>query len=710
MQPPTAQPMNQKLISQARRKPPPVAIPLPASKTLSVAKLTAIALLCATLLYPAFISAQEPIQDPLLRWMDQIAQQQLRQRESVIAEIHTVADAELRKKAVREILLEVLGGLPDYSGPLNPRITGRIEAGSYTIEKVILESLPGFFVTANLYRPNKPGRYPAVLVQSGHTQEGKPEPQRLAANLALKGFVVLAFDPIGQGEREQTYDWQLDAPAAGWSVNEHLQAGAQCILIGQSVARYFIWDAKRALDYLLSRPEVDAARAGAAGCSGGGALTTFIGALDPRLKAVVPSSFVNSYRLLFAGPFTDSEMGFPNFLFRGLDVADLIELSAPTPWLIQATEQDYFTPAGAKLVYEEARRWYSLYGAVDRLRFFVGPGPHGTPLESREGLYEWMIRWLKGGRGDFHEQPVKIYPNHELWATRTGHVEDEPGSRKLYQLILDDFHAKKRQGTMPELEAELRRLQIPTEGSSLVMKILEESSSLEGRLQRIRFESEPGIEIEGRLHIPPSPGRKPAVLLVSDESIAPWAERNAKSGRVVLELTPRDSPAEYDRRPFIGNWKTNARANQIGRNLPAMRAHDILRAVDLLAARSDVDASSIRAAARGVKGIWLMLAAAVDTRISKVWLDRTPHSLRAALERSMNTDLFDGVIPGFALHWDLGDLVKAMGDRPVIWTDPTNWMRRVLPLGPPFKYRYVLGDTTDLASEQDNNYIDEFIR
>src|SRR4029079_4863547 len=178
--------------------------------------------------------------------------------EEALAEIRSAADAERRKKSVRQTLLEILGGLPDYNGPLNPKITGRLVTESYTIEKVIFESLPGFFVTANLYRPNPPGRYPAVLLQSGHTQEGQPEPQRGAANLALKDFVALAFDPVGQGEREQTYNRQLDGPLAGWSVNEHLQAGAQSILVGESVARYFIWDAKRALDYLLSRPEVDA--------------------------------------------------------------------------------------------------------------------------------------------------------------------------------------------------------------------------------------------------------------------------------------------------------------------------------------------------------------------------------------------------------------------------------------------------------------------
>src|SRR5437016_6109786 len=586
-------------------------------------KQTTIALLGATFWRLSSLSAQQPAPDPLLRWMDQIAQRQLQQRENAISEIRSVADAERRKQFVRETFLALIGGLPDYNGPLNPRITGRIESENYTIEKVIFESLPGFYVTANLYRPNQSGRYPGVLLQAGHTQEGKPEGQRLAANLALKGFVVLAFDPVGQGEREQTYDQRVDRPLAGWSVPEHIQAGTQSILIGESVARYFIWDAKRALDYLISRPDVDAAHLGATGCSGGGALTTFIGALDPRLKAVAPACFINSYRLLFAGQDPDSEMSLPNLLSSGLDMADYVELSAPTPWLILATEGDYFTPAGARLVYEEARRWFGLYGAEDKLRFFIGGGPHGTPLETREEIYKWMIRWLKDGEGDFHEQPVKLYNNHELLITKSGNVQDEPGSRKLYQLILDEFRAKKRQATIPELLAELRRLNVPSDRTSPEVSIWDDSNGPDGPRQHVRFESEPGVEIGGKLYIPHAGGRKPAVLLVADKMSSYWipstaavAERIAKTGRVVLELEPRDSPGEGDR-PYVGNWLTNARANRIGRNLPAMRAHDILRGLDLLAARDDVDAASIRAAARGVKGIWLLLAAAMDTRIVK---------------------------------------------------------------------------------------------
>ena len=642
--------------------------------------------------------------------MDQIAQKELDAREAAIAGIRTVAHAEARKKVVREKLMAIMGGLPDYNGPLHAKVTGTIQADGYIIEKIIYESLPGYFVTANLYRPAQPGRYPAVLLQAGHTQEGKAEPQRLAANLALKGFVSLAFDPVGQGEREQTYDPQLKAPAAGWSVNEHIHAEAQSNLIGEGVARYFIWDAKRSLDYLAGRPDVDPTRMGAAGCSGGGALTTFIGALDPRLKVVIPACFPNSYRLLFTGSSPGSEMSFPEFLAQGLDTADLVELSAPTPWLIQATEQDYFTPPGAKMVYDEAKRWYILYGAADKIGIFIGPGPHGTPLVSREAVYQWMIRWLKDGRGDFHELPVKTYTNYELLVTPTGRVEDEPGSRKLFQLILEDYQTKQHKGTTAELVTKLRSLKIPTDGSAPHVRILGESDGEGVHSLQIEFESEPGISITGKLYVPVSLGRKPAVLLVAGK-LSDWlAERVAKSGRVVLKLEPRLSFSQESRRPFVGDYLADERATLIGRNLPAMRAHDILCGVDVLAARDDVDPASIRAAAQGVRGIWLLLAAATDARISKVWLDKTPYSLLEALHNSVNTDLSDAVIPGFVLHWDLDDLTKAMGARPVLWTDPTNWMGRVAHAGPGFRYRYVLGDITDMSDAQDEEYLREFLR
>ncbi len=680
------------------------------------AKRSMVVIVSAMFLLLGALPAQEAADAPLLVWMNRIAQEQLQQRADSILAVATLEQAQERKRLVRAKLLENLGGLPDYHGPLHARITGRIRNESYTVEKVIYESLPGFYITANVYRPNRPGRYPGVLLQAGHTQEGKPENQRVAANLALKGFVVLCFDPIGQGERVQTYSRQIEAPLAGWSVPEHIEMAAQTLLINQGLARYFIWDAMRSLDYLAGRPDVDASHLGGAGCSGGGALTTFIGALDPRLKVVIPGCYPASFRALFSTMGPDAEMIFPNFLASGLDTADFVEQSAPVPWLLETTETDqyHFSHEGVRLVYDEARRWYSLYHAEENLGYLMGPGSHGLPLVSREAIYQWMIRWLKNGQGDAHEQPVRMYRNHELQVTSSGNVEDEPGSRKLYQILLAGLHSRETRKTIPELFAELKNLKIPTDRSTPAVKILHETTGPGGRQEQIQFESDPGIWLDATLYLPLSGNRKPAVLMVKGPAFfavtpqAAMAQKMVEQGQVVLEMQPRTMPVQ-EHGPYTGDWEINARANLIGLNLPALRAHDILRGIDLLSARPDVDSESIRGMARGVEGIWLLLAATVDSRIKGIWLDRTPYSLRAALENSVAADLWDAAIPGFVLHWDLDNLVKAMGSRRVLWTDPTNWIRTVVFAGPSFRYRYVLGDTTDLADAQDDAYIRDLL-
>jgi hypothetical protein len=652
-------------------------------------------LLPLVLLGPVALAAQ----DALLQWMNGIAQRQLAERESAIAAIRDTAGAAQRRESVRARILDILGGLPEDRGPLNTRVTGRLTNASYTLEKVIFESLPHYYVTANLYRPNAAGRYPAVLMSAGHTTLGKTENHRMAANLAAKGFVALAYDPVGLGERMQAYDRRTGRGIAGCCANEHLQAGAQSILTGQSVARYFIWDAMRALDYLAARPEVDPERMGAAGCSGGGCLTTYMGALDPRIKAAAPACYLNSLRVLFTGPFPDSEMSMPRFLASGLDHADFLEAAAGTAWLILATEGDFFTPAGVRPVYEEVRRWYRLHGEEEKVEMFMGPGPHGTPLETRERMYGWMIGRLKGGAGDARESEIPLYPDHELQVTASGQVEDEPGSRRLHEVIREDWRARRRPRGGAELLAELRRFGVPTGGRTPAPKITAEGN---GRF-RVAIESEPGVTIGGTLHVPAAAGRKPALLLVKDRLSGALAEAAAAKGNVVLELEPRDSPAANDNRPFLGNWLTNARADSIGRNLPAMRAHDILAGVDVLLARGDVDPASLRAAARDVRGVWLLVAAAVDARIGKIWLDHTPYSLAAALDNAFNTNLFDATIPGFLLHWDLPDLARALGTRQVLWTDPANWMGQTAPgAGAGYRYRY--------SGQNDDAFLAELLR
>jgi dienelactone hydrolase len=620
-------------------------------------------------------------EDLLLHWMDGIAQQQLSQREAAISKIHTVADAEARRTYVRAKILELLGGLPDYNGPLNARVTGRIERPRYVVEKVIFESLSQFFVTADLYRPKDTGKHPGVLIPMGHWEQGKLAAQPIAANLAMKGFVALAYDPIGQGEREQAYDRRTKASLIGGATDQHFQAGAQSILAGENFARYRIWDAKRALDYLLSRPEVEGGKIGCTGCSGGGTLTTYISALDPRIKVAAPACYINTWRLLFAGPTGDSEQSFPFFLSSGLDIADYIELFAPKPWLINSTVGDFFPIEGARHAYQEALDWYRIYGAADKIRWAIGPGPHGTPLEIRESIYEWMIRWLKDGRGDFHEEAVDMVPDFDLLASETGQV----GGREVYQVISDTFQQKMSQGTRAQLLAEIRKWSADGAAQAPAVRVLNEMPGEVFRTQQLALEVEPGLEISGRLYAPDAPGRKPAVLLVDLD--APLAERLASQGAVVLNLQPRGLPLPATNEDQAAT-KQNIRAWVIGKNMACLRASDIRRGVDALVARPDVGAASVRAAARNISGVWLLMAAATDERIGKIWLDRTPYSLRAALQAPVTTrDLHDAIIPGFALHWDLDDLVKAMAPRSVLWTDPSDWTHTVVPHLDGFLYR-----------------------
>ena len=641
----------------------------------------------------------------LTRWLDRIAQRQLDRRDAEIKQVTTVEAAEARKERVRKKILELIGGLPGYTGPLNAKVTGRIDKQKYIIEKVIFESLPHFYVTADLYRPNKPGRYPAVLIALGHWDQGKVAEQRLAANLATKGFVALAYDPIGQGERITAFDRRTGGTLGGWSTEGHFQAGAQSLLAGESLARYMIWDGMRALDYLVSRPEVDGERIGCTGCSGGGTLTTYISALDPRVKAAAPACWMNSYRNLFTGPVGDSEMNFPNFLSSGLDETDYVELFAPKPWLIVSTIEDFFPLAGARNVFEEARGWYRLYHAEGRIDWAVGPGPHGTPQPLRERIYEWMIRWLKEGQGDAREEPVEMAPDHELLATAAGQVHLELGSREIHEIIRERFASRVETAprNVKELIGEVRRLMKPFEEVPVESRVTEETRTAEWITRKILLETEPGVELNARLLVPRGTGRKPGLVVVETEAAPSSLATDAvRRGAVVLALAPRGLPRSDDRRPFGGDFAANTRAFLVGRNLPGMRAYDIRRGVDFLESRSDVDAGAVRAVARGESGVWLLMAAAVDPRIQRIWLDRTPHSLRAALDEPLNRNMYMAVIPGFCLKWDLSDLVAAMDGRRVLWTDPTNWMRVVQPLAGNFRYRYL--------SEGDEPYLEELLR
>ena len=624
---------------------------------LSVAWLL-IGLLSVSAIGPATVAARQPAAgSPLLKALDRVAQDQLKQRAAAIAAIKDRTGAEQRKTEVRDKILRLIGGLPEYRGPLNARVMKTTTREGFSIEHVLFESLPGYFVTANLYRPDGDGKHPAILMSMGHWESGKAAGQLLSSNLARKGFVVLAYDPVGQGERQQAYDPRVGRSLIGGPTEQHFSNGAAAILLGQAVSRYFIHDGMRAIDYLVGRFDVDGERIGAAGCSGGGTQTTYIAALDPRVKVAAVACYMNSFRTLFSGSIGDSEQSVPGFLASGLDQTDYVELFAPKPWLITSTEGDFFTPPGARQVFEEAQRFYELYDAADHVKWVVGPGGHGTPKVVREAIYEWMIRFLANGTGNPEEEQVALLPDHALYVTPRGQVE----GRELFEIIREQPRSSVAEEDLATYVARTHAANQPLVRSFRI------------------FPAAVGA------------ARGPAVVLVQDSlKPGPTADKLVADGNVVIIVSP-SGRGEDSGRPRSGNWMNNTRAWLVGRNLPFMHAAEINAAIGDAIKRRDVDPGRISARASGVAGIWLLLAAVVNPQIQSITLDRTPHSLRAAIDAPIHTNLHDAVIPGFARRWDLSDLRNAIRDadgrpRTVHWNDPTDWMGNVVALEGNYTY------------------------
>jgi dienelactone hydrolase len=398
----------------------------------------------------------------LYRHLTGIALEKLEARKSEIAQLRTKEDWLYRQDEVRDKLNKIIGGFPEKT-PLNARITGKISGDGFTVEKVIYESIPGYFITAALFIPDQlQGKAPGVLYCSGHTFESFRSPvyQHMIINLVKKGCVVLAFDPIGQGERLQYLDDSGLKSIFRTPTHEHSYPGGQCFIAGNSLARYMIWDGIRSIDYLLSRPEVDPGRLGITGRSGGGTQSAYIAAYDPRIKVTAPECYITSFEYLFKsiGP-QDAEQNFPGFLAEGLDLADLLEVRAPGPALIISTTRDFFSIQGARDTYHEVKKEYEILGSPGLVDMTEDDAEHETTLKNRQKLYAFFKKHL-GFPGDTTDLEVKIIGPDSLRVTSTGQVIPELNGETVFSL------------NEKESRTRVERLEEERQGGRLSVKIL----------------------------------------------------------------------------------------------------------------------------------------------------------------------------------------------------------------------------------------------
>lgn len=339
------------------------------------------------------------------------------------ANLRTKSDAEAYVREVRSKIQQCLGPWPEKT-PLKARITGILKRDTYHIEKVIFESRPGFFVTANLYVPTgKKTPMPGVVGTCGHGDPGKATPiyQSFAQGLARQGYVVLIFDPIGQGERIQYLSKELK-PLHGIGVPEHNYAGSQMILTGESLSSWFTWDCIRCVDYLLTRPEVDPRHIGVTGNSGGGTQATWLCGVEPRLTMAAPSCFVVGFgRNLRNELPADIEQCPPRALQLGLDHVDFLAAMAPKPVMILDQEKDYFDARGAEESFARLKHLYKLLGAEDKVQLFIGPEYHGYSKHNREAMYGWFNKATNKGNNKT-EPDLTIEKEEALWCTPHGQV------------------------------------------------------------------------------------------------------------------------------------------------------------------------------------------------------------------------------------------------------------------------------------------------
>lgn len=389
----------------------------------------------------------------LYRLITNEAFKQLQEREDHIAGLTSEADWKTHQEEVKSVLCQPLGKF--IKTPLNAHTTGTLERENFTVEKIIFESHPGFYVTAGLFLPRKrQNPAPAVIYCSGHTDLGfrSETYQQVILNLVNKGFIVFAFDPIGQGERLQYPDPESGSSKIGGSTQEHSYAGIQTLLTGTSLTDYFIWDGIRVLDYLETRPEVDMKRIGITGRSGGGTQAAQIAACDNRIYAAAPENYITTFKRLLQsiGP-QDAEQNPYKAIAMGFDLPDFLHIRAPKPAMVLTTSNDFFSIQGAREAFSEAKISYAALGHPENIQMTEDAGGHQSTKNNRESLYAFFQKHLNlpGENTDYKITP---FSKEELWVTPTGQVGTSYECETVFSLNRNYFPGKKSDDTIPVIQ------------------------------------------------------------------------------------------------------------------------------------------------------------------------------------------------------------------------------------------------------------------
>ncbi|HUR57365.1 MAG TPA: acetylxylan esterase, partial [Opitutaceae bacterium] len=555
------------------------------------------------------------------------------------------AAVKARQEAIHRFIAESLGGLPPSNTPLNARTTGTVAGNGFTIEKVIFESRPHHFVTANLYLPaQRSGRTGAVLFLSGHHNEAKHvgEYQSVCQTLVQAGLIVFAQDPIGQGERYSYHEASTKQATIRPGTRDHDYAGSQARFVGDSLGRYMLHDAMRGIDYLLTRPEVDPAKIGVTGNSGGGTQTCLVMLGDPRIAAAAPATFImsrDSYQR--TGQPQDAEQIWPGFTRAGYDHEDILLAVAPKPVCVLAVTSDFFPLEGTRRTVGRSRRIWNLFNRADAIELIEDAQTHSyTPMLARAAA-TFFAKHLLGKKVDPGTLQPEPMPGEKLWATQSGQVRGElPGAEFVFEANLArarEFELARTK--MPEAQRKARAVEwlrsqvfFEREKNDLNPRRIVRGSAVGNLEVDVAFwYSQPYLANLGMLFRPPQRGGSmPVTIALWEDGTralskhAAWLEAEVAKGRAVFvvnlsgmgPLKPDAINRGADHEFYDTFHKLADDLTWIGDSLVALRTFELLRTLDVLATWPGLVANDVRLHASGHAGVHAKLAAALDPRIA----------------------------------------------------------------------------------------------
>jgi cephalosporin-C deacetylase-like acetyl esterase len=551
-----------------------------------------------------------------------------------LVDVTDLNDWQSKRAAVHKRFLYALGldPLPPRT-PLNARITRTFERDTYRVENIVFESMPHMYVTGNLYLPKAPGgRVPAVVYVSGHAPGpwgAKVQYQHHGIWFARHGYAAFVLDTVEFGEIAGLHHGTHDLGMWYWHSLGYTPAGPE------------VWNAIRALDYLETRPEVDATRAAVTGISGGGAVTWFTAAADDRFQAaasVCGSWTVGQHAALDAVQENCDCIYFVN-AFQD-DLPTVGALIAPRPFKILSARRDpSFPAAGYHEAYQRTKRFYDLYGAGDKLVEFDYDARHEDILPFRKEANEWLNHWLKNDSTPFDEGVIareKPETLTVLEALPRDAINGDIHKRFIKTRDLRPWtNLRDWNGRRTELIRELHDKVFRGFPSTKVP--FDTWKAKEGGWTsrytdsfNVEYTTEEGIRVHGQLFVPrDGKAIHPALIYLkgADDVIYPVDYDpllSAFATHVILVLYPR--AVDY---PGVSNYKmSNIRmtAALIGSTVESMQLWDLLRSVDYLVDGEGLKLDGISVYGRKQMGPLGFYAAALDPRIIRVILDDPPAS------------------------------------------------------------------------------------